>query len=433
MTQTTPASSPLDPYRTTVEHQLGEGRSYQEIANTVSGLGLATTRHSVRRAVKRWGLTRPAARERAGLKQNGDNAEIVSEPSTELITPDTLLKQYGLDPAEWEEDGITINRWNAMTSDKASGDNRIVEMKQVKVHFKRIASVNWVYPARIPGEYRRPIKLTITTGSKPIRRIVFVGDQQAPYHDKHLHQLFLEWLEHNKPDEGVLIGDTVDFPDISRHKDNPEWHVSAQECVDSGYELLLDYVLANEATDWTKLLGNHDERIRSRLLGFQTKLYGLRRAKVKGQPPEESVFHISNLLRLDELGIGIVDPGGNYDQGQYKLSPHLAARHGWHTKKGSGASALATLEQLGYSVVVGHTHRQGIVHKTTHDIDGNPSTLAAVETGCMCRIEGGLGYAVAPDWQAGFATATVWDDGKFKLDLATYVNNKLYYRDQRYS
>jgi hypothetical protein len=50
----------------------------------------------------------------------------------------------------------------------------------------------------------------------------------------------------------------------------------------------------------------------------------------------------------------------------------------------------------------------------------------------MCEIRNGLGYAVAPDWQNGFATAQVWDDGRFKLDLATYVSDALFWRDQRY-
>jgi hypothetical protein len=50
----------------------------------------------------------------------------------------------------------------------------------------------------------------------------------------------------------------------------------------------------------------------------------------------------------------------------------------------------------------------------------------------MCRIEGGLGYAVAPDWMNGFATAHVWPDGTFKIELATYVNGVLYYGDKRY-
>jgi hypothetical protein len=255
------------------------------------------------------------------------------------------------------------------------------------------------------------------------------GDQQAPFQDPNLHDKFVHWLSENRPDEGVLIGDTVDFAEISRHRHNPEWVARTQDCLDSGYGLLRDYVHSSPDTRWKKLAGNHDIRIRTTIIDQARDLYGLRRAD---SPQEHSVWSIPHLLRLDELGIEFIDPNGEWEHGQVKLSDKLAVRHGWIARKGSGQSALATLEHLGYSVVVGHTHRQSLVHKTTHDIDGNTSTLAGVEAGCMCRIQDGLGYAVAPDWQNGFATATIWDDGKFKIDLATYVNGELLWRGQRY-
>src|SRR5208283_445858 len=120
------------------------------------------------------------------------------------------------------------------------------------------------------------------------------------------------------------------------------------------------------------------------------------------------------LLRLDELKIEYVDPEGPYALAQINLSPKLAVRHGWIARKGSGASALDTLEHLGYSVIVGHTHRQSLVYKTTHDIDGAPATLTAAEAGCMCRvnqtpIDGRRwpNYSPVPDWQQGFSTVTV--------------------------
>jgi hypothetical protein len=51
----------------------------------------------------------------------------------------------------------------------------------------------------------------------------------------------------------------------------------------------------------------------------------------------------------------------------------------------------------------------------------------------MCRVDGGLGYVVNPDWQAGFATAVVWPDGSHVLELATFVDGALRWRDQRYT
>jgi hypothetical protein len=199
-----------------------------------------------------------------------------------------------------------------------------------------------------------------------------------------------------------------------------------------GTTCLYDYREANENVGWTKLAGNHDQRLRRAIIDRLREVYGIRRGKLPDEVEGNPVLDVGFLLRLDELGIEYVKPSGDYEHMQVQLSPYLAARHGWIARKGSGASALATLEQLGFSVIVGHTHRQSLVHKTRHDINEGLTTLVGCETGCMCAIEGGLSYAVAPDWQNGFATAEIWPDGTFKVDLATYVDGHLYYRDQRF-
>jgi hypothetical protein len=364
----------------------------------------------------------------------GDDAEIVDSPKTTVSTPDDLLRERGLEPEDWEVATLKVNEWNAMTSDKATGDNRVILMKQLCVTYKRKTPITLILPARVPGDYQRPKPVVIKTNWDPddaIRRVVFVGDQQVPKHDRRLHELFLEWLEYNKPDEGVMMGDAGDFSRFSKYMDNPEWDEDVQDCIDQTHLVKREYVQASEGTDWTMLEGNHDARIRDAILQKLPRAYGIRRAKVPGEPEERAVMSIPNLLRLDELGIKYIQPDGDYEQASYKVSRNLAARHGWLVRKGSGASALATLDTLGHSIVIGHVHRQSIVHKTTHDIDGNPSVIAAMETGCMCTSDG-LGYAVNPDWQQGFGTATIWPDGTFKLELATYVNETLYFRDQRF-
>lgn len=427
-------SSPLDLSKAQIADWVAAGKSYQEIADSLTNCGIPTTRHSVRRAVRRWGLRKSPA-VRASFELSGDDAEIVSSPSTKVNSPDDLLRERGLNPDEWEVTNLKVNEWNAMTSDKASGDNRIVLMKQLTVSYKRLTPLTLIFPARVPGDYIRPKPLKVQSTWKEgeeIRKVVFVGDQQVPKHDRRLHQLFLEWLEYNKPDEGVMMGDAGDFSRLSKYTDNPEWDEDVQDCIDQTYMVKREYVQASDQTDWVMLEGNHDARIRDAILNKLPRIYGIRRAKVPGEKEERAVMSIPNLLRLDELGIKYIQPDGDYEHASHKVSKNLAARHGWLVKKGAGASALATLDTLGHSIVIGHVHRQSIIHKTTHDIDGEPSVIAAMETGCMCTSDG-LGYAVNPNWQQGFGVATVWPDHTFKLELATYVNDKLYYGSQRYS
>ncbi len=346
-----------------------------------------------------------------------------------------MLEQRGLNPEQWYIDSVTANQW-----DGPGAENKVTYY-QTKFTAKRKVPMGLVRPARVDGW--RPLRVYALDDPAKIsqpRKVVIVGDQQAPFHDTNLHRLFVQWLEKNQPDEGVTLGDTLDFPDISRHPFDPDANATVNECIQAGYELLADYVAASPGTEWIKLVGNHDARLRDFVLKQARELYAIRRATPKGNEPEEGVLTLEHLLRLDELGIKLVDPHGGYEQGQYNLSSKLAVRHGWLAKPKSGATAVASLDHLGYSILVGHTHRQSLVHKTTHDIDGTPSTLAAAETGCMCVVQrternGRFwpNYSVSPDWQQGFACATIWDDGKFRIDLATYVNGVLLYQDQRYS
>lgn len=429
MSQTT---SPLDEIRDEVVKLVQLGLSNAAIVEALAnGKEFLTSEGSLRRAFRRWGLRRPETKEEPShFKLQDDEAEIVSKPSVSLNSPEQLMIERGLDPEEWEVDRITINEWE---SPLGGGSDETITLKQLKINLKRKRTWAGIMPAREPLKFQRRIPTSFFDVPRlDAELIVFAGDQQAPFHNENLHELFCQWLEFNRPHRGVLIGDTIDLPDISRHPTNPEWAATTQECVDAAYLLLRDYVQSSKDTGWTKLGGNHDERLRRVVINQISDFYGLRQAARPGEELGGSILDAEFLLRLDELGIEYVRPNGSYEHGQVNISNHLAARHGWIARKGSGASALKTLEHLGFSVVVGHTHRQSQVHKTRHDINGDLSTITAVETGCMCRIEEGLGYAVAPDWQNGFATAIVWPDGTFRLELATYVNNTLYWRDQRY-
>lgn len=400
---------------------VSEGATYSSIVNR---LPIQTSDRSIRRALRRWGIEPNTKAEKPGLKLDGDDAEITGKPQTQagLSSHVDLMLERGLDPEEWEVTNLTINEWDGVDG---------LPMRQLKVHLRRKTPLKLFAPARVDG----PIYKTKARKAKrgESETYVLVGDQQAPYHNEKLHELFCDFLNWRQPNGGVLMGDTADLPDISRHPDNPERDVAVQESIDSGYSIVRDYREASSATKWRKLAGNHDERIRRAQIDKLPKTYGIRRALVPGEVPEYPVFDMEHLLRLDELDIEYIRPNGDYEHEQINLSPYLAARHGWIARKGSGASALATVEHLGYSVVVGHTHRQSLVYKTRHSIDGRVKVLAACETGCMCKVEEGLGYAVAPDWQNGFATADVWPDGTFKIDLATFVDNTLYYRNERFN
>ncbi len=431
--------SPLDrePLLGFVKQLIGEGETNASIVKALwaSEHRYETTEGSIRRFRKRHKLEAWRRTANAGYKITGDEGEVMSSArrNNPMDDPDAMLRERGLDPEEWLIDGATINEW-----DGPSAEEGMVTYHQAKIHIKRKRPELQLLPARSDG--------WVAPNPKPprvgkARLIAVLGDQQAPFYDPKLHELTCGWLQENQPDEVVLLGDTVDYPEISKHKPDPDNTATVNECNQSGYDMLRAYRDAVLHARIRKLAGNHDERLRNFLLErYRTlALYGVKQAD-SPEAEGEQALSPKFLLRLDELKIEYEDPHGPYDLAQINLSPKLAVRHGWIARKGSGTSALDTLEHLGYSVVVGHTHRQSLVYKTTHDIDGGITTLTAAEAGCMCRVNqtpDGDGrrwpnYSPVPDWQQGFSTVTIHPDGLFRIDNATFVNGTLLWREQVY-
>jgi hypothetical protein len=320
-----------------------------------------------------------------------------------------LLKARGLDPDDWSIVGARVNEW--------------AEHRQLRVDLK--PSVEMILPARADGW--RPPK--VKARSKADGELVaFFGDHHAPHHDRELHERVVAWLREHKPHRGIILGDLLDLDQVSRHRHDPEWTSGVQETIDQGYAILRAYVEASPGTRWQLLSGNHEDRLRNAVIDNLRGLHGVRRAGDDSHP----VLSVAHLLRLDELGVEYVRAGGTYEHDQIIVSENLAARHGWIARKGSGTSARATIEHLRHSIVIGHTHRQSQVFHTSHSIDGEPRTLVGVEAGTLANIRGGLGYAISPDWVQGFAVANVWPDGRFSVELATYVGGALFYRGERY-
>lgn len=438
--QISQSQSPLDqePIFGLIKSLIGEGETNTYIAKYLRSYAsspVSTTEKSIRRFRNRHGLTVTTKSLNPGYKVEGDKGELTSRThrGNSMDDPDAMLRERGLDPEDWIIESATINEW-----DGPSADEGMVTYHQAKLNLRKRRAELQIIAARSDGWTAPPVK-SASRSTAP-RLIAVTGDQQAPFHDENLHYLFCAWLEDNNPDELVALGDKVDFPDISRHRLDPENTAVVNECIQSGYDLFRGYRAAAPNTRMKFMPGNHDERIRNILLDKPSvqPLYGVKRADT----PEEQgppVLTLPHLLRLDELEIDYVDPQGPYDLAQINLSDKLAVRHGWIARQGSGVSALATLEHLGYSIIVGHTHRQSIIYKTTHDIDSDPTTLTAAEAGCMCRIDQEVrngrkwpNFTPLPDWQQGFTTVTIHADGFFRIENATYVNGTLLWRDQQY-
>lgn len=344
--------------------------------------------------------------------KDGHTAEVTSEASIDISDPEKIVIDRGLNPDEWEFNGLVVNEWDSPTGET---------LKQLKVQLKRKNPVDIVEPARIDGPRRKgKDKSKVNLGS-----VVVVGDNHAPFFDPEMHDSIINLLGEIRPEKAVHIGDLVDFPDISRHRNNPAWQATAQECINSGYEVLRDYVDASPGTEWSLLHGNHEDRLRNTIIDHVSELYGLRQADNGTE-----VFSLKHLLRLDELDIEDVADDNTYEYAKIKLNEHIGAVHGHLAVKGSGNTARKLLDHYGHSVLCGHTHRQGEVYQTVRDINDEPEILTAVEIGCTCLIKKGIGYAPQSDWQQGLAVVNLYENGLFNVELATFINGNLLFRNE---
>ena len=357
-----------------------------------------------------------------GLNVSGAEATAVLPEGADLSDLDALLRKRGLDPADWVVERVTTNEWEALAyGGGPDGEPRVVTLHQLKAFLvHRSGSIR---PAMEVERRPPPVPLKRAKGEPEL--VVVMGDQQAPYHDEDLHASVLRWLADVHPSRGVLTGDTLDLPTVSRHQDRLRWSASVQECVDTGYRLLSDYRDAEPNVPWVKLRGNHDWRLESELMGRAERMAFITPAAIPGEELEPHLYSIKRLLHLDALGIELSGvEGEDWRYGEVSLGPSVVVRH-------EPPSQLKAT-RLNRSVLAGHTHRQSIRKWTTYDESFNPRVHTLVEVGCLARTREGLGYAPDADWQAGFATVTIHPDGAASYDLATWRDGVLTWRGDRW-
>lgn len=241
---------------------------------------------------------------------------------------------------------------------------------------------------------------------------VVLSDTQLPYHDTRAVQTVCNLLADRATDitEVHQIGDFFDFTAISRWVDGTaaEDGRLLQKEIDVAERFMTDINKAY-AGKKTRILGNHDARLRTYLT---TKARGLAGLKV---------------LEYDRLTLA-EEYGWTTHPEPYAIAPNTAAVHGLVVRRWSGHSAHAHLEKAPGNVVHGHTHRAGIVYRTI-----GPTTRWGMEVGClMDKAKATYMPAGYMDWQT--CIGVIYVDGahtwpallEFKPDRSVMFEGKRY-------
>lgn len=227
------------------------------------------------------------------------------------------------------------------------------------------------------------------------KRIAIVSDLQVPFHDRKAVKAVIKFLGDWQPEEVVLIGDCLDFPQPSRwNKDTRgEFEGSIFEDVEYFKERVLTPL--REVYDGPVGMheGNHDRRPRDYLEKNSPALAG------------SKLFHIETLCDFERFEIDLLPTF-------YEIAPGWVSTHGHMGKislsQTAGGTALGAAKKFSKSVVMGHTHRLGISSHTTGYGGKVSQTVTGMEVGNLMDMK--LAHYLkegTANWQQGFGILTV--------------------------
>lgn len=219
-------------------------------------------------------------------------------------------------------------------------------------------------------------------------RYLVLNDLHGPYADQQLLALVLRFAQQLRPaiDSVVLLGDIADCGSVSRFPGEPKdprlSRLQTELDFDRALLRRIRSLFPRQRMWW--FLGNHEHRLEKYLLQKAPALYGM--------------FDIGCLAK--DLGMTVVPYRG------LRAIGHLTLLHGETIRAHSAYTARAVYDQLGTSVMFGHTHRGGSYYRT----DALGVTRGAWENFCCCKFD--LPYLTTPpNWQQGFSLVDV-DEGK---------------------
>ena len=242
------------------------------------------------------------------------------------------------------------------------------------------------------------------------KTIGVAGDHHFPFVDWVADKLIKNlWLD-IKVDKIILLGDFLDFWQISKFAKNPDRINTLQDDLDKANDYLTELRDLFPKTDIIFITGNHEERLLKYLWQQAPELSPLRNCQFE------------NLLDFKSLKIKFYPRANDVHREE-----DLLFTHGTVVRQDSAMTARCMLKKYGMSVIMGHTHRLGSYYETKMG-----GAMGAYENGCMCMP------SLAKDWRMGFPN---WQTGtsivhivknRFQVHQLPILKNKVFFGGRLY-
>jgi hypothetical protein len=235
------------------------------------------------------------------------------------------------------------------------------------------------------------------------------SDQQFPYQDNKMIELWFKVMEWFKPDVVDILGDTDDQACYSKYTEGRSaeflkmykdqngasiFPLMEHEAKGAREFYIRNREVAGKDAELFTALGNHDIRI-----------FRYMDAKL---PEFLNIATPESLWNLDSLGYGYI----YYDDLPKKRYGDIHVHHGLSVA--DAGAVRADMNQMQVSLIRGHSHRLAS-HFQTYELrnKGKGETIRGYEIGHMCDPRSsGMKYMQHHDWQKGFAVAHI-ENGKY--------------------
>jgi len=208
---------------------------------------------------------------------------------------------------------------------------------------------------------------------------LIINDQHIPFHDPVCEKLVFGFARKVKPHGVIVLGDLVDFYQLSRFDKDPERANDLQDDIDIAIDYLKKLRKTLPKVKIWYVEGNHEKRLQKDLWSGKQAYASLK------------CLRMPALLKLNELGVV-------YFKKKAKIGD-MTFIHGIYVRKHSGYSARAHYDKFGSTMMHGHTHRDGKF--TIRTLTGHK---AVWENYCLCSLN--PEYDDFPNWTQGFSLVT---------------------------
>jgi hypothetical protein len=422
------------------------------------GLDFDALHGQIYRAQKKLGLVdEPSGihEDKFDAKVSGNTKDVTAR-SRRIKTLDDLIEACDIDLDQWQVLRHEVNKWEvgAKVAEKvltwkngqieeghlhAPGRLTIEPLFQVKATLVK-RHPEPLHPILTPTE----ISVSKVRRSKARKTHGFYRDLQiadphfgfsrdlrtgelTPYHDRRALSVILSLVDHTDFKNIRIAGDFLDMAEWSdKFIKSPEMFMTTKPAlVEATWFLGQLIARANQDTQIHLITGNHDERLRKKLLKHAWWAYDLRPGTVIDGP---AVLSIPHLLDLDRLGVHYED---RYPDGEMWINDHGKIIHGLKVRAKPGATAAAVLQEAVVSTGFGHVHRLEKAAASRRDRFGK-YTVWAWCSGCLCRIDGTVpGSSQNCDWQQGAAVID-YDDRKLTPHLVPIDEQGAFFEGQHY-